>query len=130
MINLNLVSYNCNSVGKNVDLIRLLMRNCDIIFLQEIILLDDDLSFLRQISGEFNYIASPSKSANSASFEGRFSGGNAKLYRISLNADICLKFWCEHYLIAEMIVHKCRLLLVNAYMPYDDRSNGIGGVLQ
>ena len=104
MINLNLVSYNCNSVRKNVDMISLFMRNCDIIFLQEIILLDHVLSFLGQISGEFNYIASPSKSANSGSFEGRCSGGNAILYRKSLNSDIYLKFWCEHYLIADIFI--------------------------
>ena len=48
-INLRVVSYNCNSVRKNIDIIRELLNVCDIILLQEVLLLDEDVLFLGDI---------------------------------------------------------------------------------
>ena len=36
----NIVSYNCNFLRKNIDIVRALLDKCDILVLQEIILLD------------------------------------------------------------------------------------------
>ena len=75
-IQLNIVSYNCNSLRKNIDIVRALLVKCDILVLQEIILLDDDdIGLINDISDQINFIATPSTKANSNSLDGKPSGG-------------------------------------------------------
>ena len=99
------------------------MNVCDIILVQEVLLLDEDVLFLGDIDDGFDFISSPSKKSNSEVFDGCPSGGNAILWRKSLNIDINKIVYNEHFLISELIVNDQIFLLINVYMPYDDRSN-------
>ena len=93
------------------------MNVCDIILLQEVLLLDEDVLFLGDIDDGFDFICSPSKKSNSEVFESRPFGGNAILCRKSLNIYILI-----------VNDHKF-VLIINVYMPYD-RSNRICGEYQ
>jgi exonuclease III len=43
---LRIISYNCNSIRKKVHIIRGLIDKCDILLVQEILLLPDDVNFM------------------------------------------------------------------------------------
>ena len=68
-----------------------MIDNCHILLLQEIILLDEDIGFLNEISEDINFIVSPSKRPLSINFDDRPSGGNAVIWKKSLNVDIQMK---------------------------------------
>ena len=59
--NIRICSYNCNSVRKKVDIIRELMEKSDILFLQELILLNEDCDFIYEMSDLFDAHVLPSK---------------------------------------------------------------------
>ena len=80
-------SYNCNSVRKNIDLIRMLLGKCDVLLLQEIILLECDLDTISQINDQINFIARPSRKSHSNTFDGKLSGGSAIIWSKSINID-------------------------------------------
>ena len=52
---IKIISYDSNSIRKNIDLIRMLLGKCDSLLLQEIILLDCDLDIISQISDQINF---------------------------------------------------------------------------
>ena len=81
------------------------MNVCDIILLQEVLLLDEDVLLLGDIDDGFDFICSPSKKSNSEVSEGRPSGGNAILWRKNPNIDINKIVPNEHFLISELIVN-------------------------
>ena len=85
---IKIISYNCNSLRKNIDLIRMLLGKCDVLLLQEIILLECDLDIISQISDQINFIARPSRIAHSNTSFFRWS---AIIWSKSLNIDISLK---------------------------------------
>ena len=86
-----------------------------------------DIAIINQINDEINFVASSSRKANSNSFDGKPSGGNAIIWSKSLDFDIELKASSEHYLLSELTVNGNKFLLVNMYMPYGDRSTEIKG---
>ena len=53
-----LCSYNCNSVRKKVDIIRMILKDCDILVLQETLLLAEDSYFIDGIDCNFDSIIS------------------------------------------------------------------------
>ena len=73
--NLRIVSFNCNSIKSKVEIIRDILPECDILFCQEIILLEDEIDFLIRISDSFIPEFVPSNLPNSNYGEGRPSGG-------------------------------------------------------
>ena len=85
---------------------------------------------INDISDQVNFIATPSKKANSNSLDGRPSEGNAIIWNKNLNLNINLIVLCDYYLISELSVNESKILLVNVYMPYDNRSNEIRGGYQ
>ena len=60
-MNIRCCSFNCNSIRKKVDIIRKIMNSYDVIFLQEIILLHEDIDFVMHISSEFDAHILPSR---------------------------------------------------------------------
>ena len=56
---INICSYNCNSVRKKVDIVGGLLNGCDILFLQEIILLNGDSDFIVGIDNCLTLLFSP-----------------------------------------------------------------------
>ena len=80
-------------------------------------LVEEDIGIISQINDEINFVATRSRKANSNNFDGSKS----------LDIDIELKASSEHYLLSELTVNGNKFLLVNMYMPYDDRSTEIKG---
>ena len=93
--------------------------------MQKILLLDEYVLFLGDINDGFDFICSPSNKSNSEVFECRLSGGNAILWRKSLSIDKNKIVYNEHFLISELIVNDRKFLLINVYMPYDDRIRSV-----
>ena len=122
---LRIASYNCNSVRKRIDIVRSILNKCDILLLQEILLLEEDKNFLYGLNSLFEAYVVPSKHSNSNCLEGRPSGGLAILWRKQLNISIDISFAHDNFLIVSLVtMNKC-FALANIYMPYDNGSREI-----
>ena len=62
--NIKIVSYNCKSLRFKVEVISVLLKTCDILLCQEVILLAEDCCLLEGISESFNFLFTPSKAPN------------------------------------------------------------------
>ena len=120
--NIKFCSYNCHSLRKNIDLVRVLVEDNDVLLLQEIILLEEDISILDSVCNDTEYLVVPSSRAISNCFNGRPTGGLAVIYKKSLSLSFKVEESCCNYIsrVSSILVD---LLLVNGYMPYDDRSD-------
>ena len=78
-------SYNCNSVRANFENVRDVMSDCDIIFLQEILLCKSDLHILDELNDDFQKIAYVQDRESVGIVEGRPTRGVAILWRKSLS---------------------------------------------
>ena len=125
---LRLISYNCNSIRKKVDIIRHLLSNCDILMCQEIILLSDETDFIYNISDDFNVFVNPSKPSKSTNFEGRPSGGMAIFWRKSSNLKLAIEVTHDNFILASVSIGSETLTVANIYMPSDDRSLHMWGI--
>ena len=59
-MSLKIVSYNCQSVNTNFDIIKLLSQDCDILLLQETLLTENNKNLLGGLNQNFNYAYTPS----------------------------------------------------------------------
>ena len=57
-------------------------------------------------------------------------GGNAVIWKKSLNVDTQMKVSSDNYLLSELLFNEHKIILANVYMPYDDRTNEIRGEYQ
>lgn len=122
---LNIVSFNCNSIRRKVDIIRELMNDADILLCQEIILLNDDISFIDSLSDDFKSYSVPSIKINGDNLDGRPSGGLTLFWRKSLNINVNIICSNSHFIIANIIYSDKVFSITNVYLPCDDRSNDI-----
>ena len=74
MASLRCVTYNCFSIRKKIDIVRTILKGCDILLCQEILLLPDDCNLLSAIDRDFSCFFVASKSS-SISCIGRPIGG-------------------------------------------------------
>ena len=79
--NLRIVTYNCNSIRAKIDVVRNILSKCDLLLCQEIILPEEEVSFVHGIDNNFSCYVSPSRLPNSITFNGRPAGGFAIFYR-------------------------------------------------
>ena len=79
-MSLKIISFNCQSLNVNFDIISLLSKRCDVLLLQETLLNDSNKHMLDNIDPQFNVIHVPSV-RKSDQFIGRSSGGLAILWR-------------------------------------------------
>ena len=116
---LRIASYNCNSVRKRVDIVRSILENCDIVLLQEILMLEEDRHFINGLDSSFETYLVAIKHSSSDCLEGRSSGGLAILWKKNMNIEI--KIICTHYnfIVASlMTMGKC-IARANIYMPHE-----------
>ena len=73
----NIVSYNCNSVRNNADIVKSLFIDSDIVMLQELMLEKRDLCILNDFSKDFKHIAFVKDREMDGICEGRPSRGVA-----------------------------------------------------
>ena len=121
---LRIALYTCNYVRKRVDIVRSILDNCDILYLQEILLLEEDRHFINGLDSSFETYVVANKHSSSNCLEGRPSGGLAILCK-NLNFEI--KIICTHYnfIVASlMTMGKC-IAMANIYIPRDDGSRDV-----
>ena len=76
-----IVSYNCNSIRSEIDVIREILTRCDILLCQEIILPEEEISFVNGIDHDFSCSVVPSRLPNSSVFNDRPVGGYAIFFQ-------------------------------------------------
>ena len=116
-IDLRICTYNVNSIRKKIDVIREILKSCDVFLCQETILLDEDDNFLNLIDKDFCVYSRFSSLSHNG--DGRPIGGMAIFLRRELNLGVCIREMCENYMIARVTVRECSFNLLNIYMPCD-----------
>ena len=122
MDTLKVTSYNCNSLRKQVDLVRELMTYNDVILLQEIILTNDDLDVLSSINSEFDFSVTPSTCNLDNVSGGRPKGGLAVYWRKSLSSVIRPVLYDNNMMGVKVLQSSESLLLLNVYFPFENHS--------
>ena len=95
-MHLNVISYNCNSIRKKIDIIRYLLKNTDVLLLQEILLTIDNIVFVNRIHNDFHNVIVPSVSNDNEL--GRPQSGLVIFYRKYLSKDITPVYFSKHFL--------------------------------
>ena len=86
-MSLRVITYNCRSARINLNIIKLLANECDVLLLQETILNDENHIILDSVE-DFDYAHVPATREVDV-FTGRGSGGLAVLWRKSNNISLC-----------------------------------------
>ena len=119
--NLRIITFNCNSMKKNIDVIRTLLNDCDVLCLQETLIYDNDDCYLDRIDNRFNFTLSPCTSANVIA-AGRPKGGLITFWRKTLNSHVEPVINSQRYLGIKLSSTVSKYLILNVYMPYDNGS--------
>ena len=85
---LKVISYNCFSLKKNVDLIKILLKKCDILMLQETLLTEDNISYVSNYDKDFTCSHTLSDDPRIKGLEGRQKGGLSIYWRKKYNKFI------------------------------------------
>ena len=118
---IKIVSFNCNSVRKNVDTIRELIDNYDIVCLQETFLSKNDTAFINGLRQDINFLISDciySENFNS----GRPKCGLLMIWKTRFDHIFCPVITNYNYQAIKIKSVEGDVILFNAYMPYDDNS--------
>ena len=120
--NLNVVTLNCCSLKKNIDLIRQLASDSfDIIFLQETFVIDEKLGILDYIDENFESIGVPAvySDKNLMAGVGRPEGGLAILWRRGASFRIHNVVLENNFIVLDILVSGLHVILVNVYLNSD-----------
>ena len=119
---LRIVTYNCQSLNCNLNVVKSLLEKSDIVLLQETLLVDNNTSVFATLSDDFNYFHT-SATRNSSSFSGRSSGGLAILWRRSISKVIKTESFSERISGLTLLIDSFRVLILNVYLPCDYRND-------
>ena len=116
---LKIISYNCQSFKSNIDIVKELLHKCDVLFLQETLIDDNNFSLLDQIDDDFMSAYLPATRKVDC-FVGRSRGGLAVLWR----KGTVLKFTPVNYenrIMGLKVFSNIDsvMLILNVYMPCD-----------
>lgn len=118
------VSFNCKSITRSVDYVRLLCQTSDIIALQETWLLPHDIPFLSSIDPQFDFVGKSAVDTSSGILRGRPYGGVAILWRKSAYENVSFVQCKSVRLVAIKITVSGKSLLVfSVYMPTESMDN-------
>ena len=81
---LRCVSYNCNSIRNNKEIVQNILNNSDILFLQELMLHKTDLGILNEFHKDFDNVAYVNDMDNEGIKEGRPSAGGCNILEASV----------------------------------------------
>ena len=116
---MKIVSYNCNSVRNNAEIVKSLFVDTDILLLQELLLEKRDLGFLNDLNENFKYTAYVRDRESEGICEGRPSRGVAIFWRRHLSSvvtPVLIKDFISGIVIK---IRDFSILLLNVYMPCD-----------
>ena len=117
-------TFNCKNVRSSWDEIKLLCKDCDILFLQETWLLETDLVILSQIDPDFYCKGLSSMDSQNKLHLGRPFGGLAVLWRKSLGACVNPVVYDDNRLLgAELMYDHVKILLISVYLPCSSSLN-------
>ena len=117
---LKIISFNCHSLRSNIEIISDLVQKCDVLFLQETLIDDNNHQLLDQIDENFMYEYIPSV-RKADCFVGRSSGGLAVLWRKGTNLKFSFANYGNRILGLKIFsnTNELPILILNVYMPCD-----------
>ena len=114
---IDVVSYNCNSIRNNIDIVKSFFVENDIVMLQELMLEKRDLDILNDFNKDFRHVAFVKDREMDDICEGRPSRGVAIFWRNNLSVMISPVF-VNDFIIGIIFKSKCfNVLILNVYMP-------------
>ena len=121
-IMLRCVSYHCNSIRNNSQIVKNILDSSDILFLQELMLEKSDLPILNDFHKDFKHFASVKDRESEGIVEGRPSGGVAIFLRRSLSLVVSPIYIDESMIGVIIESNSTRYLFMNVYLPCDRQS--------
>ena len=115
---LNVISYNCQSAKANSEVIAKLLKECDILLLQETFLLDINKHILDNIDADFS-TAHTSAVRKIDQFYGRSSGGLAILWRKTCKMKVFPVYYNDRIMGIKIEFGEISYLLINIYLNCD-----------
>ena len=116
---MKIVSYNCNSIRNNAEIVKSLFTDADIILLQELMLEKRDLAILNDFNENFKHIAFVRDREKEGICEGRPSRGVAIFWRRHLSSGV-IPVLVNDFIIGVILKMKdFSVLLLNVYLPCD-----------
>ena len=113
------VSYNCNSIRNNSEIVKTLLQSSDVLFLQEIMLNRADLSMLNDFDQNFKQVTFVKDRDAEGINEGRPSRGVAIFWRRDLPANIS-PILINDFIIGIVLENgNDKFLFLNVYLPTD-----------
>ena len=115
---IQIASFNCNSIRRNVDTVRSLLKSNDFVALQELMICESDVEFLSTIDNEFYYHAFVKDKILDGINTGRPSKGVAIFWKKSIMSvtSININEWMNGITFDTNIG---RILFLNVYLPCD-----------
>ena len=113
------VSYNCNSIRNNAEMVKTLFHNSDIILLQELMLSRSDVSMLNDLNHQFQHIAYVKDRETEGINEGLPSKGVAIFWRNVLSPYISPVLINDSCIGIVLTCGVDKIFLLNVYMPCD-----------
>ena len=115
----SIVTFNCNSIRKNVDKVKTLAESFDIIMLQELMLMESDAGFLDKIHKDYIAFSHLKDRKINGVNIGRPINGVAFLVNSALKDVITPVYISERFIGLIIDASPSKVLLINAYMPVD-----------
>ena len=116
---LRCVSYNCNSVRNNANIVKALLDTSDIVFLQELMLNKSDLGVLNDFHKDFRHTAYVKDRETEGINEGRPSGGVAIFWRCDLSLTVSPVIVDDSIIGIILMNDSVSLFFLNVYLPRD-----------
>ena len=119
------ISYNCNSIRNNSEIVKDLLNKTDILFLQEIMLCKSDLGLLKDFNENFECMGFVKDREHEGINEGRPSKGVAIYWRRSLSPYVVLLAVVDSLMGLILTNPKdCqnKSLFLNVYLPCDSQT--------
>jgi exonuclease III len=119
-----MISYNCRSIKRAIDGVRLLCGRADIVALQETWLLPFDLPFLSSVNSEFNWTGKPAVDVSAGLLKGRPYGGVGILWRRNAFEKASVIECASDRISGVKLTSRGKAFLIfSVYMPTDSRDN-------
>lgn len=119
----SIASYNCNSVRNNIETVRTLALEYDIILLQELMLLKEDIPFMNTIDNSFDCVACVEDRSNEGIIEGRPSKGVSIMWKKYLSSMVESVF-CNDRIVGIKLNSKDKhYFIINVYLPCDKQND-------